>query len=123
MIRVISVETLERSAISSRHFEGGDHGGVSLSFFLVDQPPGGGPGLHVHPYDEVFIVQEGQVTFTVGHESLVVGADQIVVAPGGQPHKFNNSGTARLRLISIAPSRRATTEWLVDQKEVTDEGV
>ena len=60
MTRLIDVESLARSAISSRLFEGNDHGGVSLTFFLVDQLPGGGPALHVHPYDEVFIMQEGE---------------------------------------------------------------
>jgi hypothetical protein len=31
-------------------FEGADHGGVALSFFLVETEPGNGPALHVHPY-------------------------------------------------------------------------
>ena len=117
MTRVIDVESLARSAISSRLFEGADHGGVSLTFFLVDQPPGGGPTLHVHPYDEVFIIQEGEATFVVGGESLVAGTDQVVVAPGRQPHKFTNTGAGRLRLVSIAPSQTAITEWLADGVE------
>ena len=112
MTRVIGVESLPRSAISSRIFEGADHGGTSVTFFLVDQPPGGGPALHVHPYDEVFILQEGEATFTVGEESVVVSADQVVVAPAGQPHKFTNASAGPLRLVSIASSPTAITEWL-----------
>ena len=117
MTKVMRVETLPQSAISSRLFEGADHGGVSLSFFLIDQPPGGGPDLHVHPYDEVFVVQEGEGTFTVGDETVVLEAEQIVVVTGGQPHKFSNSGVSRLRLVSIAPSRNVITEWRVETAE------
>jgi hypothetical protein len=37
--------------------------GVSVSVIVVDAPPGGGPRLHRHPYEEVFVVQEGSATF------------------------------------------------------------
>lgn len=75
MTKIIGVDSLARSAFSSRLFKGADHGG----------------------------------------ESLLVSADQVVVAPGGQPHKFTNTGAGRLRLISIAPSPTAITEWLPDR--------
>lgn len=114
MPALIDLETLKRSAIASYLFEGADHGGVGLSFFLVDQPPGGGPSLHVHEYDEVFFIQDGEATFNVGAETLVAHANQVVIAPGGQPHKFSNSGSDRLRLISLQPSPRAITEWLTE---------
>ena len=47
-------------------FEGYRNGGTDVSFIVIDAPPGIGPKLHRHPYEEVFVVQEGSVTFTVG---------------------------------------------------------
>ena len=46
-------------------FEGKDHGS-SVSFFIGTFDAGTGPGLHLHPYDETFIVEAGSATFTVG---------------------------------------------------------
>ena len=39
-------------------FEGHRHGGANVSFIVIDgSPPGSGPKLHKHPYEEVFVVQ------------------------------------------------------------------
>jgi len=93
-------------------FEGHEHGGTGISMIFVDSAPGGGPALHRHDYDEVFIVQEGQATMTAGDRELEVGPGDIVVVPAGQPHGFVNSGTGRLRQIDIHLSPRYVTEWL-----------
>jgi mannose-6-phosphate isomerase-like protein (cupin superfamily) len=103
-------EALERDGFWL--FEGADHGGVALSFFLLDSAPGAGPDLHVHPYAEVFVVHEGEVTFVIGDESLSAVGGQVVVAPANRPHRFWNSGSARLRTTNIHPSAGTITEWL-----------
>ncbi|HEX4206896.1 MAG TPA: cupin domain-containing protein [Ktedonobacteraceae bacterium] len=95
-------------------FRGYQHGDTNVSFIWVDLPSGGGPRLHSHPYEEVFIVQEGQATFTVGSTTLEVKAGHIVIAPPGLPHKFINSGEGPLRQIDIHASPRFITEWLED---------
>jgi len=87
-------------------FEGFQYGGVDVSFFLVDSPPGGGAALHKLPSEGVFVVQEGDATFTVGDETIEVTGGQIVVVPAGVPHKFVNSGTGPLRQVDIHPSER-----------------
>jgi mannose-6-phosphate isomerase-like protein (cupin superfamily) len=97
---------------NSHEFHGHEHGDVGISFLIVDAPPGAGPRLHRHPYEEVFIVQEGRATFYVGDDELDVGAGQIVVGPAGVPHRFVNSGEGRLRQIDIHVSPRMITEWL-----------
>ena len=66
---------------------------------MIDAPPGSGPKLHRHPYEEVFVVQEGSATFTVGEATIEVSGGQVAVVPAGVPHKFVNSGTRRLRQI------------------------
>ena len=87
-------------------FEGYRYGDVDVSFFLVESPPGGGPVLHTHPYEEVFVTLEGEATFTVGDATIEASAGQIVVAPAGVPHKFVNSGSGPLRQVDIHPSGR-----------------
>jgi mannose-6-phosphate isomerase-like protein (cupin superfamily) len=99
-------------SVFSREFVGADHGGVGVSFLLVDAEPGRGPRLHKHDYDEVFIVQEGGATMTIGDEQHEVGAGDIVVVPAGQPHAFVNSGSGRLRQVDIHVNPRFATEWL-----------
>ncbi len=81
---------------------------------VIDVPPGSGPKLHSHPYEEVFVVQEGEVTFTVGDEVIEASGGQVVVVPAGVPHKFVNSGSGRLRQVDIHASERFVTEWLED---------
>jgi quercetin dioxygenase-like cupin family protein len=92
-------------------FEGQDHGST-VSGFLVHASPGGGPGLHHHPYEETFIVQEGHVTFTADGETIEAGAGQIVVVPAGAAHSFVNSGDDVLRMVTIHPSDHVIQEWL-----------
>lgn len=110
MAEVIDFESLPLSGRSSRVFEGMDR--APVSFFLVDLAPGEGPDPHKHPYDEVFVVQEGSATFTVGGEAVVVHAGHIVIGPANVVHSFVNSGTTRLRTVNIHPSPTMLTDWV-----------
>ena len=85
---------------------------AAVSVIVVDAPPGSGPRLHRHPYEEVFVVQEGTATFTAGDETIEASSGQVVVVPGGVPHKFVNNGESRLRQVDIHASDRFITEWL-----------
>jgi len=105
MTHVIAKDDLPCSKIAHK-FEGYQYGEVNVSFFLVDCLPGSGAGLHTHPYEEVFVVQEGEATFTVGDAKIEATGGQIVVVPAGVPHKFVNSGTGALRQLDIHPSGR-----------------
>ena len=114
MTHVISKDELPHRG-TSHTFEGYRYGDANVSFFLTDAPPGSGPRLHIHPYAEVFVVQEGQATFTAGDATIQATAGQIVVVSAGMPHKFVNSGTDRLRQLSIHTSERMVTEWLEEE--------
>jgi quercetin dioxygenase-like cupin family protein len=106
---VIKVDALPGSETAST-FAGHEHG-AQVSFFLSHNRPGTGPGLHRHPYEETFIVQEGDVLFTVGEQTIEAGAGDIVVVPAGAPHKFVSRGATH-RQSSIHPVARMETEWL-----------
>jgi quercetin dioxygenase-like cupin family protein len=86
--------------------------GAGISVIGVDSQPGDGPALHRHAYTEVFVVVEGQATFTVGGEERIVAAGEVAVAPAGVPHRFVNSGLGRLRQVDIHEHDHFVTEWL-----------
>jgi mannose-6-phosphate isomerase-like protein (cupin superfamily) len=93
-------------------FVGADHGGVPASFILDRSEPGAGPALHRHPYDEVWIVEEGHATFIAGDRTLPAGPGTVVVVRAGTPHRFSNTGTIPMRMVCIHTSARMQTEWL-----------
>ncbi len=87
----------------------GYHHDAGVSFIVIDAPPGSGPRPHRHPCEEIFLVQEGTVTFTAGDEVVEASGGQVVV-PADVPHKFVNSGTGRLRQVDIHASERFITK-------------
>jgi mannose-6-phosphate isomerase-like protein (cupin superfamily) len=111
MTHVISIEELPHGG-TAHTFEGYRYDDADVSFFLTDGPPGSGPGLHKHPYAEVFVIQEGALTFKAGDDTIEATSGQIVVVPAGVPHKFVNSGSGRARNLDIHTSRRMVTTWL-----------
>lgn len=90
----------------------GEQIGAGISVIVVDSRPGDGPALHRHPYAEVFVVLEGQATFTVGDEERVISAGQVAVVSAGTSHRFVNSGQGRLLQVDIHEQDRFVTEWL-----------
>jgi quercetin dioxygenase-like cupin family protein len=98
------------SGENSEIFYGSEHG-AGICFFLSHNRPGTGPGLHKHPYEEIFIVQEGDVLFTLGDEQIEAGAGDIIVVPPDTPHAFTSRGATH-RQISIHPVPNMETEWL-----------
>jgi mannose-6-phosphate isomerase-like protein (cupin superfamily) len=93
-------------------FEGFQHQDTEVSFIWVDMPPGGSVRLHKHPYKEIFIIQEGVSTFTVGSETLEARAGQVIIVPAETPHKFMNLSDMRLKQVDIHLNKEFITDWL-----------
>lgn len=110
-MKVIHNDTLPVSEIA-REFVGERHGIAGISFLLVEAPPGRGPRLHRHDYDEVIVVQQGHARYTAGSEQAEVGDGDTIAIPAGTPHKFVNIGATTLRQIDIHAAPRFKTEWL-----------
>jgi len=82
-------------------FEGQALGtGVSVIFVTLEEA-GRGAVLHVHPYDEVFIVRRGRVRFTVGDAVVHAVEGDILTAPANTPHKFETVDDERYEGIDI----------------------
>ena len=110
---VVNQDELQNSG-STSEFEGYLHADTEVSFILVDIQPGEGVRLHTHPYQEIFILQEGAATYTVGATALEARAGQIIIVEADTPHKFVNSGDGKLRQVDIHLSKRFITQWLED---------
>lgn len=73
--------------------------------------PGAGAPLHVHAdVDEIFIVLEGTLDFTLGDERLTVGPDHTIAIPAGVRHAFTAVGPGPVRMFTFMPRNRAIAE-------------
>jgi quercetin dioxygenase-like cupin family protein len=103
MATVVTADTVRIPGSRTLRFEGRDHGS-GVSFFLVANEPGQGPGLHRHPYTETWSVLEGEATITIGDETVIARAGDTAVVQPGVWHGFTSSGTSILRMICIHAS-------------------
>ncbi|MAC76684.1 MAG: cupin [Rhodobacteraceae bacterium] len=85
---------------------GADLGGPVTVLTYGNDTPGEGPRLHVHPYDETFVVIEGRVRFFVGDQVIDAVAGEVVLGPKAVPHRFVNLGPGRMQTIDIHHSPR-----------------
>jgi mannose-6-phosphate isomerase-like protein (cupin superfamily) len=106
----MKVDELPWSAIA-HELVGAEHD-LPITILFVDAEPGRGPALHRHPYAELFIVQEGEATFTLDGERIEARVGDIIVARPNQPHAFVNTGSGPLRQVDIHMSPSFSTEWL-----------
>ena len=111
MFHVIPRESQQQFANRTIRFEGRDFG-APVSIFLIDNEPGQGPYLHVHPYTEMWIVRSGKARFTVGEETLEPNPGDIVIVNAETPHCFKNVGTTRLELTCIHASPEIIQSWV-----------
>jgi quercetin dioxygenase-like cupin family protein len=101
MPTVIPIEGLRRSPTAAL-FEGRDQ--IDVSIFVTEYQRDQGPDLHVHPYPEVFVVEQGTGRFTAGDEQVEVAGGNIVIVPAETPHGFKCAGDDTLRVVSVHPS-------------------
>jgi mannose-6-phosphate isomerase-like protein (cupin superfamily) len=82
-------------------------GRIGIVECLLD-PGWAGPPQHVHrDHDETFFVMRGEVRFTSGRDSFVVGPGRLVTVPKGDPHTFGNasSDAPASLLCTVTPAR------------------
>ncbi|MET0480224.1 MAG: cupin domain-containing protein [Mycetocola sp.] len=111
MFTRVRASDLVTGAGRTARFEGKDHSS-GVSFFLVDNDPGQGPGLHRHPYTETWVVRAGSATILADGETLEAVAGDILTVTAGTAHKFTNSGDGRLEVVCIHASPQMIQENL-----------
>lgn len=80
-------------------------GEVTILAYGTDEV-GAGPRLHMHPYDETFVVVSGRARFFVGDTIMDASAGEVVFGPAAVPHRFENLGPGRLQTIDVHHSPR-----------------
>lgn len=80
MITVTHRESNRMADSMTGLFTGADHQ-ADVSFFWVDETPGGGPAFHWHPYTETWVVLDGQVLIETQNKQREI--EQFVATPGG----------------------------------------
>ena len=93
-------------------WQGGAHGANICVIANHIDGLGGGPKLHRHPYAEIFVIRVGRARFTLGDKTVEASAGQILVAPAGMPHRFENLGPGPLDTFDIHENGKFITEWL-----------
>ncbi|GAB3557892.1 quercetin dioxygenase-like cupin family protein [Actinopolyspora lacussalsi] len=74
----------------------------NLGLLEASVPPGGGPPMHNHTYeDEAFYIVEGELEIYIGDQTVIGRSGDFVFIPRNTMHGFRNKGlhTARQLLI------------------------
>lgn len=103
MITITNREAVTSGDSQTAIFTGREHD-ADVSFFWMDEPVGGGPEFHWHPYAETWVVLAGQVCIETQEEELQATAGDIVTVTAQTVHRFRNTGHSKLRMICIHPS-------------------
>ena len=86
-----NVEFLARSADTPR-----------FNLAIITKQPGEGPPPHEHAAeDDAFYVLEGELTFILDDEELVVGPGTFVLVPPGVRHTFANRSDSVARCVNV----------------------
>jgi quercetin dioxygenase-like cupin family protein len=109
-VKLIDANSLKPPQGDVATFEGAEHG-ANISFFIVQFAPGKGPKKHRHPYEETFILLDGEITAIVDGLSVTMKAGQIAVIPANTWHEFKSGPDMSVRMVNIHPVPGMTTEW------------
>ena len=108
-MKIIDLDDLRRVPGGVALFEGADHGAAN-SFFVVSSPPGKGADRHRHPYEEIFVILVGTIEVTVGDETTLVEAGNVVIVAANTWHGFINRSDAAASMVNIHNSAELIQE-------------
>lgn len=92
-------------------------GAISRTFWgertlmsLLELAPGCVVPRHSHPHEQVGIMLEGEMEFTIGDETRIVKAGDIFVIPGGVEHSVK-VGDKPARALDVFSPVREEYKW------------
>lgn len=109
-MKIIEFNGKQPSGAEVTTFQGIEHG-ANVSFFIVRFSPGQGPKKHRHPYEEIFIILEGEIEATIDGETQMIGEGRIAIIPVNTWHEFKLCYDKPARLVNIHPVPQMITEW------------
>ncbi len=102
---------------SGDHFiemEGMYYGWDNATVQVAEAGPGVGPGMHAHPVEEIFVLMEGEVAFTVNGEVLDMKGPAVIRVPPNTAHNVTTLGTGRNKLITFFSSNSPGASMVED---------
>jgi quercetin dioxygenase-like cupin family protein len=106
------------SGITVKMMVDGDLGAQLQTMFMVQYEPSGVAGTHDHPFEETYLILEGEVDATFDGERYRLGAGDVAWAGVGCVHGFTNPADHPVRWLETqAPqppgrhSYRFTRDW------------
>jgi len=109
-MKIIPINSIKPPAGEVAIFQGIEYG-ANVSFFVVQFSPGNGPGKHRHPYEEIFIVLDGEIAVIIDGEMQMIKSGTIVIIPAGSWHEFKNRSEKVILLVNLHPVPKMITEW------------
>lgn len=109
-MRILDIDNLEPPNEKVKTFQGIEHG-ANASFFIVRFTTGEGPRKHRHPYEETFIILEGEIEVFVGQEIFRIDSGKIAIIPKGIWHTFTVRSETPALMVNIHPVPKMLTEW------------
>jgi quercetin dioxygenase-like cupin family protein len=101
-MNIVNIASLKPPGGGAARFQGVDYG-ASASFFVVTSPPGRGADKHRHPYEEIFVILDGEIEVIVNGETRMVGSGNIAVIPPNTWHEFKNRSVHAALMVNIHP--------------------
>jgi mannose-6-phosphate isomerase-like protein (cupin superfamily) len=85
--------------------EGEYYGWDNATIQVAEAGPGIGPPIHTHDTEEIFVLAEGRIAFTVNGEIMDMTGPAVVRVPPGTPHNVTTLGS-RNKLVTFFSSNR-----------------
>lgn len=76
-------------------------GAARLKVFAALVKPGSGMGLHIHNFDQFYLMLEGTMDIQVGLAKASASADSLIAFPAGVVHANRNSSPELIRQITV----------------------
>jgi quercetin dioxygenase-like cupin family protein len=110
----IAIESLRPAGGGAALFQGFEHG-AETSFFVVTSKPGRGAPKHRHPYEEIFVVLEGEIEVIVDGQLEMISGGSIRIIPPRAWHQFTNRSDHPCLMVNIHSSPRLIQENWTDR--------
>jgi len=113
MIRVRDFQEVEAQpaadGVTMRVVAGPEEGAPYFNMRVFEVEPGQATPYHSHWWEHEVFCLAGQGTVKTEAGDLAIGQGSTVFVPGGDMHRFQNTGDEVLRFICVVPQ-----EWLQD---------
>jgi quercetin dioxygenase-like cupin family protein len=93
-MNIIDIASLKPPSGGAARFQGVEYG-ASASFFVVTSAPGRGADKHRHPYEEIYVILDGEIEVIVNGETRMVGSGNIAI--------FKNRSDHAALMVNIHP--------------------